>query len=189
MRRSGLRLVRRVLAFSALVLLLAACSSIGPRTMDRDQLNYGASIGNNWKNQMLLNIVRTRYFDMPVFVDVTSIVSGYSLETQVNAAVGFGGVHGPESVSIQRTGYEVAHARQEVDAHARVEPVGVVTADSHEAELGLAAERHEREVRGAEARRPDQQRVVVVPVLHEVVAGVERGPPRDAAASFMSIPR
>jgi hypothetical protein len=79
-----------VLAFSVLALLLAACSSIGPRTMDRDQLDYGASIGNNWKNQMLLNIVRTRYFDMPVFVDVTSIVSGYSLETQVNAAVGFG---------------------------------------------------------------------------------------------------
>jgi hypothetical protein len=90
MRRPGVRFVPRVLAFSALALLLAACSSIGPRTMDRDQLNYGASIGNNWKNQMLLNIVRTRYFDMPVFVDVTSIVSGYSLETQVNAAVGFG---------------------------------------------------------------------------------------------------
>lgn len=80
---------RRTLAISALTLLVAACGSIGPRTMDRDQLDYGESVGNNWKNQMLVNIVKLRYVDMPVFVDVGSIVSGYSLETQVGAHVGF----------------------------------------------------------------------------------------------------
>ncbi len=69
---------------------LAACSSIGPGTMDRDQLDYGQSLGDNWKNQMLANIVKLRYADMPVFIDVGSIVSGYSFETQVNANAGFG---------------------------------------------------------------------------------------------------
>jgi hypothetical protein len=70
-------------------MLLASCGSLGPRTMDRDQLNYGNSIGNNWKNQMLANIVKIRFVDMPVFVDVGSIVSGYSLTTTVNGRLGF----------------------------------------------------------------------------------------------------
>jgi hypothetical protein len=68
----------------------AGCRSIGPGTLDRDQLDYGQSIGENWKNQMLANIVKIRFADMPVFVDVGSIVSGYSLETQVSASAGFG---------------------------------------------------------------------------------------------------
>jgi len=70
--------------------MLAACSSYGPKSMDRDQLDYGKSIGENWKNQMLANIVKMRYLDMPVFVDVGSIVSGYSLSTTVNGTLGFG---------------------------------------------------------------------------------------------------
>jgi len=70
--------------------MLAGCTSYGPRSMDRDQLDYGKSIGENWKNQMLANIVKMRYIDMPVFVDVGSIVSGYSLSTTVNGTLGFG---------------------------------------------------------------------------------------------------
>jgi hypothetical protein len=58
--------------------------------MDRDQLDYGYSIGANWKNQMLANIVKMRFVDMPVFVDVGTIVSGYSLETTLNGSLGFG---------------------------------------------------------------------------------------------------
>ncbi|MHC5112665.1 MAG: hypothetical protein ACYTHJ_22640, partial [Planctomycetota bacterium] len=52
-------------------------------------LDYGESIGDNWKNQMLANIVKLRFVDMPVFVDVGSIVAGYSLETLVSGRVGF----------------------------------------------------------------------------------------------------
>jgi len=77
-----------LLAFYCAV--LAGCSSYGPKSMDRDQLDYGKSIGDNWKNQMLVNIVKMRYLDMPVFVDVGSIVSGYSLSTTVNGQLGFG---------------------------------------------------------------------------------------------------
>lgn len=69
---------------------LASCGSYGPRSMDRDHLDYGNAIGDNWKNQMLVNIVKLRFVDMPVFVDVGSIVSGYSLTTSVNGRLGFG---------------------------------------------------------------------------------------------------
>jgi len=56
--------------------------------MDRDQLDYGRSLSDNWKAQMLANLVKMRYVDMPVFVDVGQIVSGYSLETMVQAGIG-----------------------------------------------------------------------------------------------------
>jgi hypothetical protein len=85
-----LSLIRKVAITVGLGMLLASCGSYGPRSMDRDQLNYGNSIGDNWKNQMLGNIVKIRYVDMPVFVDVGSIVSGYSLSTTVNGRLGFG---------------------------------------------------------------------------------------------------
>ena len=83
----------RRLACAAIVLsfaLTAGCGSLGPKTLDKDQLDYGHSIGNSWKNQMLANIVKMRFVDMPVFVDVSSIVSGYTLETQVTGRLGFG---------------------------------------------------------------------------------------------------
>ena len=82
-------LIRKVTMLIGLVMLLASCGSYGPRSMDRDHLDYGNSIGDNWKNQMLANIVKIRYVDMPVFVDVGSIVSGYSLSTTVNGHLGF----------------------------------------------------------------------------------------------------
>jgi len=73
---------------AAFCILMAACSSYGPRSMDRDQLDYGRSLSDNWKAQMLANLVKIRYVDMPVFVDVGQIVSGYTLETMVQAGLG-----------------------------------------------------------------------------------------------------
>lgn len=88
-----------------LVGVLAGCASLGPRTLDRDHLDYGNSIAQNWKNQMLANLVRLRFVDMPVFVDVGQIVSGYSLETLVNANLGWGtSLGGGDTQSIGATG-------------------------------------------------------------------------------------
>ncbi len=89
MNRQGGGFYLALILCASLSVALAACTSIGPMTMDRDQLDYGRSVGDNWKNQMLTNLVRLRYVDMPVFVDVGQIVSGYSLETQVSADIGF----------------------------------------------------------------------------------------------------
>ena len=88
MRLKGKLGCRSIAVIITMLAMLAGCSSYGPKSMDRDQIDYGNSIGENWKNQMLSNIVKIRYVDMPVFVDVGSIVSGYSLTTTVNGSAG-----------------------------------------------------------------------------------------------------
>jgi hypothetical protein len=68
-----------------LVVSLSGCTHLGPKTVVVDRFDYSTAIADSWKEQTLLNIVKLRYMDLPVFVDVASIVSGYSLQTGVTA--------------------------------------------------------------------------------------------------------
>jgi hypothetical protein len=67
------------------LLFVVGCGSIGPGTVPADRFAYSGSISESWKRQTLLNIVKLRYLDPPVFVDVGQIVAGYSLETGFSA--------------------------------------------------------------------------------------------------------
>ena len=74
-----------VAAGLVVALAMTGCMHVGPKTVEMDRFDYSTAIAESWKQQTLFNIVKLRYADLPVFVDVASVVSGYSLETSASA--------------------------------------------------------------------------------------------------------
>lgn len=72
------------LFFGVPLLSMMACSGFGPLTVSRDRFDYTAAISDSWKRQMLFNLVKVRYGDAPVFMDVSSVISQYQVAGQVN---------------------------------------------------------------------------------------------------------
>jgi hypothetical protein len=65
------------------VLALTGCASVGPKTVARDRFDYVESISDSWQRQMLLNLLKVRYSDAPVFLDVTSVISSYEFRGEL----------------------------------------------------------------------------------------------------------
>jgi len=70
-------------------LILSGCAGIGPTTVSRDRFDYTEAISDSWKHQMLLNMIKIRYGDAPVFLDVSSVISQYQISGQLNLGATF----------------------------------------------------------------------------------------------------
>jgi hypothetical protein len=90
-RRCGRSWPARLISALLLLPLLAvtACDSMGPGTVARDRFDYAGAVGESWKSQMLLNLVKMRYGDIPVFMDVGQVVAGYSIQRTVSGTASF----------------------------------------------------------------------------------------------------
>lgn len=97
-----MRINKTVIRYLVLGLLLpflgSACGSLGPKKITADRLDYSTVLAESWKKQMLLNILKVRYLDLPIFLDVGQLVTGYSMETSVNAGGSFAGGTGVGSL-------------------------------------------------------------------------------------------
>jgi len=69
------------------LLCLTGCRGIGPGTIARDRFDYTLAISDSWKRQTLLNLVKIRYADAPVFLEVSSVISQYLLETELQGSL------------------------------------------------------------------------------------------------------
>jgi len=67
------------------LLALAGCASVSPGRITTDRMDYGQVIADSWKRQTLLNVVRLRYGDAPVFLDVASVINSYSVGGKATA--------------------------------------------------------------------------------------------------------
>ena len=68
---------------------LSGCGGIGAPVIVRDRFDFNVAIAESWKSQMLLNIVKIRYADTPVFMDVTSVINLAGVQNTVNVGAGW----------------------------------------------------------------------------------------------------
>jgi hypothetical protein len=94
-RRSRSAFSGRGLAIAAGLWLLFAsgCRNSGPRGLEKERVNYNLAVQRTNEEQLLLNLVRLRYRDIPFFIKVTSISSQVEWEkgASVNASLLEGG--------------------------------------------------------------------------------------------------
>jgi len=68
-----------ILFWLAVMLFVSGCTGIGPGTVTRDRFDYTAALSDSWKSQMLINMVKLRYGDAPIFLDVASVINSYEV--------------------------------------------------------------------------------------------------------------
>ena len=70
------------------LLLISGCAARGARRVPADRFDYNAAIAQSTREQMLLNIVRSRYLEVPVFLTVSSVLTQY----EYDSSIGLGGI-------------------------------------------------------------------------------------------------
>lgn len=78
----------------AVLVFVGGCAQLGPKVLTSGRPLYNIAVQETEAQQLLLNIVRQRYRDPVLFLDVTSISSGFSRQ----AAAGISGNTGSSNV-------------------------------------------------------------------------------------------
>ncbi len=76
------------LLVAAALFLISGCAAQGAKRVPADRFDYNAAIAQSTREQMLLNIVRSRYLEVPVFLTVSSVLTQY----EYDRSVGLGGI-------------------------------------------------------------------------------------------------
>jgi hypothetical protein len=86
---------------TAATLFWSACASVGPGSIERDRFDNAEAIADSWTRQILMNIVRMRYAEPPVFLDVVSVINQYTFGGQVSAGLNAGAaIDGGDTVNL-----------------------------------------------------------------------------------------
>jgi hypothetical protein len=80
-------------------ILLAACS-IGPGRVPPDRFDYNEALARSSKEQLLINLVRLRYGDVPVFLAVDSVLTQYVYAGDVSLTGSVGRASGDSLSSV-----------------------------------------------------------------------------------------
>ena len=90
MRTVETRRARCCAAVAVLVLgcgILGGCLDLSPGRLNDDEIGYSQALGDADKRQTLLNVVRLRYGDSPIFLQATQVISAYQLQQNASGGV------------------------------------------------------------------------------------------------------
>jgi hypothetical protein len=79
---------RCALLIASALFLISGCAAQGAKRIPADRFDYNAAIAQSTREQMLMNIVRSRYLEVPVFLTVSSVLTQY----EYDRSVGLGGI-------------------------------------------------------------------------------------------------
>lgn len=93
---------RKILLLSLCFLFSGCLSTFGPRSIENMHPAYNQAIVSTVDEQMLLNLVRLKYRDTPYFLEVASVTTSLSIETNVgiDAVIPFSNAHNTLSPNI-----------------------------------------------------------------------------------------
>ncbi|MCP4007995.1 MAG: hypothetical protein GY726_00620 [Proteobacteria bacterium] len=102
--------VTGVLLASILMFSLGACTTtLGPQKIKADRFDYAKAVGDSWRTQTLLNIVKMRYYEWPLFMDVSQVITQYTQEHVGSVGADlrrpFGGTGGNSTFDIAKASY------------------------------------------------------------------------------------
>ena len=72
--------------------VLAGCISVGPKLVSGSRTDYNVILRQADDQQMLLNLVRLRYRDQAMFLEVSALNTQFSVSSEVNGGTEFGQV-------------------------------------------------------------------------------------------------
>ena len=84
---------RILLLMIAMLTIVSGCAARGAKRVPADRFDYNAAIAQSIREQMLLNIVRSRYLEVPVFLTVGSVLTQYVYDSSIGVG-GFFGISG-----------------------------------------------------------------------------------------------
>ena len=92
--------VRTRLGSPFVVLLLSGCSTFGPQLVLNSHIEYNKAVEQVISEELLLNIVRRRYYEAPQFVTVSNITTSMSTSAGISGGSFFGNEGTPTTGNI-----------------------------------------------------------------------------------------
>ena len=103
MTKYNARVAVLLVALSAII--VSGCVGVGAKTVAKDRFDYNGAIADSWKSQMLLNVVRVRYGDAPIFLDVASVINSYEVSGATNVGASFNFSPYNSAANVGQTGF------------------------------------------------------------------------------------
>ena len=95
----GIKRSLRLIGVVGVVFGVVGCGSLGPGQVPGDNLNYNEAIAQSAREQMLLNLLRLRYLEEPLFLKVSSVLTQYTYQGGVGVAGTRGFSAAPDTIT------------------------------------------------------------------------------------------